>query len=162
MIRPAIRLACIGVLCLVMVAASEDEPRQKWGRGMSTNFLKGLYTNWVRTTPGSDNPDLRTRTYAASPKRIFERARALAKKKSGWKIVKADKKAGVLKIEARTRVLRFVDDVIIRVRPADGGGSLVDMESRSRVGLGDFGTNARRVSGFLKSFDAAVQSSGEM
>ncbi|MFQ5458741.1 MAG: DUF1499 domain-containing protein [Myxococcota bacterium] len=162
MIQRAIRLACVGTLCLVMVAAAEKAPPEKRGRGMSTNLIKGLYTNWVRTTPGSDNPDLRTRIYAAAPKKIFERARALASKKSGWKIVKADKKAGVLKIEARTRVLRFVDDVIIRVRPADGGGSLVDMESRSRVGLGDFGTNARRVSGFLKSFDAAVESSGEM
>ena len=160
--RPSFRLAGVGALCLVIGAMATEAPPEKQERGMSTNFIKGLYTNWVRTTPGSDNPDLRTRIYAGGPKQIFERARALASKRPGWKIVEANVKAGRLRIEARTRILRFVDDVTIKVSPAEGGGSLLNMESRSRVGLGDLGTNARRVGDFLRKFDDIVRSSGEM
>ena len=38
----------------------------------------------------------------------------------------------------------FKDDVVIRVRPSPNG-SRVDIRSVSRVGLGDVGTNARRI-----------------
>ncbi len=162
MSRPSFSLAGIGALCLVIGAMTAEAPPEKQERGMSTNFIKGLYTNWVRTTPGADNPDLRTRIYAAGSKQIFERARALASKRPGWKIVEADAEVGRLKIEARTRILRFVDDVTIKVSAAKGGGSLLNMESRSRVGLGDLGTNARRVGDFLRKFDDVVRSSGEM
>jgi len=36
------------------------------------------------------------------------------------------------------------DDVVVRIRP-DGGGSLVDVRSASRIGSSDLGANARRV-----------------
>ena len=134
---PSFSLAGIGVLCLVLGAMAAEAPPEKQERGMSTNLIKGLYRNWVRTTPGSDNPDLRTRIYAAVPKQIFDRARELASRRRGWKIVEENADAGRLRIEARTRILRFVDDVTIKVSPSEGGGSLLNMESRSRVGLGD-------------------------
>ena len=38
---------------------------------------------------------------------------------------------------------------MIRVRPAPGGGSLVDMRSISRVGGSDVGMNAKRIRAFL-------------
>jgi uncharacterized protein (DUF1499 family) len=43
-----------------------------------------------------------------------------------------------------TRFFGFKDDVVVRVR-AEGTGSRIDIRSKSRVGLGDAGTNARRV-----------------
>ena len=43
-----------------------------------------------------------------------------------------------------TRLFRFVDDVVIRVRPR-GAGSVVDLRSNSRVGGGDLGANAERI-----------------
>ena len=43
----------------------------------------------------------------------------------------------------------FKDDVVVRIRPAPGGGSLVDMRSISRVGGSDVGMNAKRVRAFL-------------
>jgi len=135
---------------------ADEEP------GMSTNIVKGLFRNWVCTKPDAGNPDLRTRLYAGGPKKIFNHAKDLAAKRRGWKIVDADVDAGILKIEARTLVFRFVDDVVIRVNPAAGGGTSLDMESRSRVGKGDFGTNARRVSKFLKRMDEIVRKNGEM
>jgi uncharacterized protein (DUF1499 family) len=53
----------------------------------------------------------------------------------------------------RTFWFGFIDDVVVRVRPAPGG-SRVDVRSVSRVGQHDFGTNAARVRAFL----AAVKS----
>jgi uncharacterized protein (DUF1499 family) len=130
--------------------------------GMSTNLLKGLYRNWVSTTPDAGDPDLRTRLYGCGPRKIFEHAKSLAAKRRGWKIIDADVDTGILKVEAKTFLFRFVDDVIIRVNPAPGGGTQLDMESRSRVGIGDLGTNARRVSDFLKGLDEVARNNGEM
>lgn len=39
----------------------------------------------------------------------------------------------------------FKDDIIIRIRPDDAGGSIVDMRSLSRVGGSDVGANAARI-----------------
>jgi uncharacterized protein (DUF1499 family) len=47
-------------------------------------------------------------------------------------------------------VFRFVDDVLVRVRPADGGGALVDVRSKSRDGRGDLGVNAARIRAFAE------------
>ena len=46
----------------------------------------------------------------------------------------------------------FKDDVVVRVRASDAG-SRIDVRSKSRVGLGDVGANARRVRAFLKLMD---------
>lgn len=49
-----------------------------------------------------------------------------------------------LRAEARTRLLRFVDDVEFHLRPAQGQ---IAMRSASRAGYSDFGTNRRRLEG---------------
>lgn len=130
-------------------------------RGMSTNILKGLYTNWVRTTPDS-GPSLRTRTYAADPAAAFATAKAVAAARPRWKIVRENAAKGFIQAEARTKFIRFVDDVTIWVAPGERGGSIVNVESRSRVGLGDLGTNARRVSDYLEALDRAIDAKGGM
>jgi uncharacterized protein (DUF1499 family) len=62
----------------------------------------------------------------------------------------------VLEATETTFFFRFKDDVVVRARPAPGGGSLVDMRSISRVGGSDVGLNAKRVRAFL----ADLQSQG--
>ena len=47
-----------------------------------------------------------------------------------------------LHAEARTRLLRFVDDVEFHLRPADGE---IAMRSASRLGYSDLGANRRRL-----------------
>ena len=44
----------------------------------------------------------------------------------------------------------FKDDIVVRIRPAEGGGSIVDARSVSRVGLSDLGANARRIGQLLE------------
>jgi uncharacterized protein (DUF1499 family) len=44
----------------------------------------------------------------------------------------------------------FKDDVVVRVRAAEnGGGSIVDVRSVSRVGQSDLGLNAKRIGSIL-------------
>ena len=52
-----------------------------------------------------------------------------------------------LRAEARTRILRFVDDVEFQVRP---DSNQVDMRSGSRVGYSDLGKNRRRLEAIRK------------
>jgi Protein of unknown function (DUF1499) len=90
--------------------------------------------------------DIRTIRLASSPAQTVRRAAALAAER-GWRTALVDED----NVEATdtSTFFRFKDDVVVRVRPAPGGGSLVDMRSISRVGGSDVGMNAKRVRAFL-------------
>jgi uncharacterized protein (DUF1499 family) len=66
----------------------------------------------------------------------------------GWEITVSDPAAGSLEATQTSRIFRFVDDVAVRVRAEPSGGSIVDVRSKSRVGRGDLGANARRIRAF--------------
>jgi uncharacterized protein (DUF1499 family) len=76
-----------------------------------------------------------------------------AARKMGWTIVAADGERGRIEATDTTFWYGFIDDIVVRVS-ADGSGSRIDVRSKSRIGKGDFGTNARRVRAYL----AAVKS----
>jgi uncharacterized protein (DUF1499 family) len=78
-----------------------------------------------------------------------------AVRKMGWTIVATDGERGRIEATDTTVWYGFTDDIVVRVS-ADGGGSRIDVRSKSRIGKGDFGTNARRVRAYL----AAVRSAG--
>lgn len=90
--------------------------------------------------------DLRTIHLAAPPAQTLRRAAALAGER-GWETALV----GDDRVEATdtSTFFRFKDDVVVRVRPAPDGGSLVDMRSISRVGGSDVGMNAKRIRAFL-------------
>ncbi|HEX8469276.1 MAG TPA: DUF1499 domain-containing protein [Allosphingosinicella sp.] len=90
--------------------------------------------------------DVRTLRLAAPPDTVLKRAAALAGER-GWDVALVD--LGKVEATDTSTFFRFKDDVVIRVRPAPGGGSLVDMRSISRVGGSDVGMNAKRVRAFL-------------
>ncbi len=76
-------------------------------------------------------------------------ARALAASRSlGWTVVAADPASGVIEAMDSSRWFGFSDDVVVRMR-ASGEGTRIDVRSKSRVGRGDLGVNARRISAFL-------------
>jgi uncharacterized protein (DUF1499 family) len=93
-------------------------------------------------------PDLQPANLNVPPSQAFDRALA-AVHEMGWDLVKADATAGRIEATDTTFWFGFKDDVVIRVRPADGG-SRVDVRSLSRVGVGDAGTNAKRIRAYLK------------
>ncbi len=74
----------------------------------------------------------------------------------GWEIVSEDVAAKRLEASDRTRVFRFVDDVVVEVEPASSGnGSLVHVRSTSRVGQSDLGANAARIERFAAALSPA-------
>jgi uncharacterized protein (DUF1499 family) len=93
-------------------------------------------------------PDIQPWTAKASPEDSFTKALEAARG-MGWDIVSADPAAGRIEAVATTFWFGFKDDVSIRVTP-QGGGSRIDVRSKSRVGRGDAGTNARRIREYLK------------
>lgn len=53
-----------------------------------------------------------------------------------------EQRDGYLRAEARTKILRFVDDVVFHLRPEQG---VIAMRSASRIGYSDLGKNRRRL-----------------
>jgi uncharacterized protein (DUF1499 family) len=97
-------------------------------------------------------PGIRPLELAQPPARALQLAEQAARK-LGWNIVTTAPDEGRLEATDMTRYFGFKDDVVVRVRPA-AQGSRVDVRSESRVGLGDAGTNARRVEKFLSTLGA--------
>ncbi len=99
-------------------------------------------------------PDIRPLILSEEPKVIFGKAEAIVKV-FGWDIASNDVDAGVIEATHTTFWFGFEDDVIIRIRPSEGGGTVVDVRSLSRIGGSDIGKNAQRVRAFLKKLKAA-------
>ena len=59
---------------------------------------------------------------------------------------------GIIEAVARTPILGFRDDVVVRVR-ATTDGSRIDVRSASRYGRNDLGTNAARVRSLIDAID---------
>lgn len=84
------------------------------------------------------------------PDRVYPTAIEAAAAMPRWRIVARRPGDRTLEAVARTRLLRFADDVRVTVEAAVEGGSRVRVRSASRIGLIDFGTNARRVRSYLR------------
>ncbi len=92
-------------------------------------------------------PDLAPIELDTAPSEAFPRAVAAAEA-LGWDLVASDPVEMRFEARATSRLFRFVDDVIVRIRPAEGGGSVVDVRSQSRDGQSDLGVNAARIRTF--------------
>ena len=69
----------------------------------------------------------------------------------GLEIVAVDKEAGLVEATATTFWFGFKDDMVVRI-VGDGEGSRIDLRSMSRVGQGDVGANAARITDFVGRF----------
>jgi hypothetical protein len=59
---------------------------------------------------------------------------------------------GIIEAVARTPILGFRDDVVVRIRPTVDGAR-IDVRSASRYGRHDLGTNAKRVRSLIDDID---------
>ena len=80
---------------------------------------------------------------ALPPPQAFDRALAQVRE-LGWEISGSAPAEGRIEAVDTTFFFGFKDDVVIRLRPAEGG-TRVDVRSKSRVGVGDLGANAARI-----------------
>jgi uncharacterized protein (DUF1499 family) len=104
-------------------------------------------------------PSIEPLLVAAPPQAAYEAAVAEISKRK-WRIVDAraplaGRRDGRIEAVARTPILGFRDDVVVRVR-SDPDGARIDIRSTSRYGRHDFGTNAARVSALAEAIDEAI------
>lgn len=99
-------------------------------------------------------PDIRPLVSGEPKDVIFGRAEVVAEQ-LGWKIKVSDLENGLIEATDTTFWYGFEDDVIIRLRNSEGGGTLIDVRSLSRVGGSDLGKNADRIRAFLDKMKAA-------
>lgn len=93
-------------------------------------------------------PDVKPLVLQMDAGRAFDRA-LMAVRGLGWEVVADDKSSGRIEAVDTTFWFGFKDDVVVRVRE-DAGGARIDVRSKSRVGVGDVGTNARRIRELLR------------
>jgi uncharacterized protein (DUF1499 family) len=99
--------------------------------------------------------DLTPLELALPPAEAIERVRRVAGALPRWSVTHVDPGAGRVEAVVTSRIFRFRDDVVIRVRPIGGGRSRVDMRSKSRDGQGDLGANAARIRAFMAALRTA-------
>jgi uncharacterized protein (DUF1499 family) len=112
--------------------------------------------NVVETGRTPEYPDLQPKQYQARKDLVFEAALRAIGLIPRWTVVSSRLEQGEIRAEARTRLFRFVDDVVIRVT-AEGGAAIVNVRSASRIGKGDFGQNARNVRAFFAELDRQME-----
>lgn len=90
-------------------------------------------------------PDLSPIAFGSPPAEAFRNAEATAED-LGWEITHRDAPSQIEATQT-SRIFRFVDDIVIRIRP-QAGGSTIDIRSKSRDGRSDLGVNAKRIRAF--------------
>ncbi len=85
---------------------------------------------------------------------VFAAAKDVVAEK-GWTLVDASEVDGRIEATAETPWVHFKDDVVIRILPGRDQ-TRVDVRSKSRVGRGDMGANARRVQDYLTTLQSRL------
>ena len=127
----------------------------------------GLYT---AEQQNAAYPDIEPDDTTASPQEAYNAAMKVINKRR-WRVVDARApqaplpriidarqspdnavRDGIIEAVARTPILGFRDDVVVRVR-ATTDGARIDVRSASRYGRNDLGTNAARVRNLIDDID---------
>ena len=102
-------------------------------------------------------PDIKTLAFQTSKEEVFRRALDAARA-MGWQVVSSKPAAGRIEAYDTTFWYGFIDDIVIRITSSSGKTRL-DIRSKSRVGVGDIGENARRIRGFFGKAEIKIDSS---
>jgi uncharacterized protein (DUF1499 family) len=112
----------------------------------------------VATLQRAAYPDIEPLQSEAPAATVYKVALDVVTKRK-WSILDSQAPApgrpGTIEAVARTLIMGFRDDVVVRIT-ARGNGTRVDVRSASRYGTHDFGANARRVTSLLSDIDDAV------
>ncbi len=86
---------------------------------------------------------------------IFSTVLSLIEKRD-WLLLNSDASTGIVEAVDETKIFGFKDDVAIRIITSEDGTSRIDMRSASRVGKGDLGANAKRITQFMVDLRTAL------
>ena len=94
----------------------------------------------------TDSHGIEPLAIAGDPQLMWRRLQDYLAQQRGFTIKQVDDH--YLRVEAKTRLLRFVDDVEFELRTGDG---VIAVRSASRVGYSDLGANRRRIEKIRKA-----------
>lgn len=84
------------------------------------------------------------------PDDAFKTVAKKASEMPSWKITSSDPQSRTIEGVCTSGLFHFQDDFVIQVRPDPAGsGSLLEMRSKSRDGVGDLGVNYKRIKHFF-------------
>jgi hypothetical protein len=114
--------------------------------------------NVVETGRTPEYPDLRVRTYSATPARIGAAVRDALAGHTRWTLVgSGEGPAGVVvSVVHETALLPLKEDVTVTARRS-GGRTVVSVRSQSRAGPWDLGQNARNIRQILQVLDGELR-----
>lgn len=95
-------------------------------------------------------PDMHPLVMDFPTRDAFARVLEIIKDKTEWEIVSVDSERYKIEAVDTTPLMRFKDDIVIEIRPENEKSSL-HMRSKSRIGKGDLGKNAKRIRKFLNT-----------
>ena len=155
--------ALLGAVPFIVVAASAGIMSGKSGPGINDitsdvadppaftkSTMHGSYPAEFGEKASKAYPNVKPLTLTKERAEVVKLASAIAGD-FGWTIVESGDE-GFEAFEL-TRMFRFRDDVVVRVRSGASGGSVVDMRSASRDGKADFGVNAARIEKFFAELE---------
>lgn len=97
------------------------------------------------------SPDAPAPEFDCSPAKCFANLETVVSAHGNWAVQTRDAPMMQIDLVAMTRVLKFKDDMALRVLPDETNPekSKLAVYSRSRVGYHDFGTNRKRVQSLI-------------
>jgi hypothetical protein len=100
--------------------------------------------------------DVKTIGELVTPQKLFQHALTAAQA-MGWKIVSIvpERDGGHIEATDTTFFFGFTDDIALRVKHS-GLGAKLDIRSKSRAGVADFGRNAARIRAYVKKVLAGM------
>jgi len=139
-------LAAIAIAVLaVLISQVED-----WRRDLTTNFAQ----------TDDRSPDQRLRPLRASlaPPGLADRLVEAMQPLTNWHLESRTDESNRIDLHfvRTTPVMRFKDDIRVRIEADSAGGSVLNVQSRSRVGKGDLGQNPRNLRELLAAVRGAA------
>ncbi|TWT80004.1 hypothetical protein CA13_14160 [Planctomycetes bacterium CA13] len=134
-----------GIVALVIVAVSIVAlfiRIDNWSRDFSTNYAK--------LDPAARDMNLRPMTFTDPLDVVIEKIEKWVQSQPHWEVVEktASESSAQLHLTRTTSLMRYTDDIHVDLT-AQGGGTWMEAESKSRVGKGDLGQNPRNLKELL-------------
>ena len=125
---------------------------------MSSTNWQDTFHRWMgeslADTRDPDGPE--GRVYTIPFARVWDQLLELIGRRRSWTLAHKDEDLGMLTVNCRSLVLRFVDDLTLWIGLDENGLTRVEARSTSRVGRGDMGGNRRRIERLLGQLDVAL------
>lgn len=127
------------------------------------DWSRDLTTNYATTSSAAKNPSLRPIEAELPPAELAKLTIAAAREIPGWQFKSQQDSSDEIRLHfvRTTKLMRFKDDITVRIRPVSGEGRQprceISAESQSRLGKGDLGQNPRNLRELMDKLRIVLQ-----